>query len=50
MPTLWPEELILMTRCTEAQIKKLLQNPLEETYSADLAAASAQKGTSNAAG
>ena len=38
VPTLWPEELILMMRCTEAQIKKLLMNPLEETYSADLAA------------
>lgn len=32
---LWPEELILMTRCTESQIKKLLSNPLEETYMAD---------------
>ena len=38
VPTLWPEELVLITRCTESQIKKLLQNPLEETYSADLAA------------
>jgi hypothetical protein len=31
-PTLWPEELILMTRCTESQIKRLLSNPLEEVY------------------
>ena len=35
MPKLWPDELILMTRCTESQIKKLLSNPLEETYSID---------------
>ena len=34
-----------MTRCTEQQIKKLLQNPLEETYSVDLAN-STQKSTS----
>lgn len=35
VPSLWPDELILMTRCTEEQIKKLLSNPLEETYTID---------------
>ena len=33
VPSLWPDELITMTRCTEARIKRLLANPLEESYS-----------------
>ena len=34
VPILWPEELMIMTRCKESQIKKLLKNPLQETDAA----------------